>query len=100
MPRISIDAIDQSRIKGLAPFSKQVWTDSLDELLREYAELERHVDILRREARRRGLAITEPTSTDHLPGECSHVCALTLQAFWRTHDPVWLVVAGGVGVSR
>jgi hypothetical protein len=86
MPRISFDAIDQSQIKGLAPFSKDEILEGAAPVLREVVELRRVFALRQREARSKGF-------TWQWRDESLGLSTLTMRAFARTGDPVWFVLA-------
>jgi hypothetical protein len=97
MPRISIDAIHLSTATALAPFSNEDRIDGIAAILQEAAELKRASAVRWRRTRRWGLGRPSLNSVKRSPGECSRMVLLTMAAFIRTGDPMWFVLAAGLG---
>jgi hypothetical protein len=88
MPRILFDAIDASWTKTLAHFSRDEILEGAAPVLRELVEVPRLFARRQREARSKGF-------TWQWEDEGLGLSALTMRAFARTGDPVWLVLAVG-----
>ena len=88
MLRISFDAIERNRTETLVPFSRDEILEGAAPILREMVGIRLVFALRQREARAKGF-------TWQWEDEEVSLSNLTMRAFARTGDPVWIVLAAG-----